>query len=227
MSKKRPSQPRRRSARRTRPPGDDQAEARILEAAHAVFLRRGTAGARMQEIAAEAGVNQALLHYYFRSKDRLAEAVFRRAASRLLPAVIGVLASDRTLEAKVDEIVTLEIDSLLAAPFLPGYILSELNHHPERAQQLVAALTGMSPEHIAPQVLGSLQKQIDQRVAAGTMHPIDPRQFVVNLVSLCIFPFAARPMLMALFGLDQAGFERFIEGRRISLAPFFLKALRP
>jgi hypothetical protein len=59
------------------------------------------------------------------------------------------------------------------------------------------------------------------------MHPIDPRQFVVNLLSLCIFPFAARPMLMALFGLDQPGFERFIEGRRISLAPFFLKALRP
>ncbi len=210
------------------PPGRDaQAEARILEAAHVVFVRRGTAGARMQEIAAEAGLNQALLHYYFRSKARLAEAVFKRAASRLLPAVIDVLASDLALDAKVERIVTLEIDNLLRAPFLPGYIISELHHHPERVQQLVQTLTGMTPEHIAPRVFPALRAQIDERVAAGAMQAIEPEQFVVNLLSLCIFPFAARPMLMALFGIDQQGFERFIAGRRTSLTPFFLKALQP
>ena len=88
-------------------------------------------------------------------------------------------------------------------------------------------LTGLTPEHIAPRILGSIKAQIDARVAAGLMHPIEPEQFIVNLMSLCIFPFAARPMLMALFGIDQKGFERFIERRRTSLAPFFLKALRP
>ncbi len=227
----RPATRPRRPRRKPTPPDtldrDAQAEVRILEAAHVVFVRRGTAGARMQEIAAEAGVNQALLHYYFRSKDRLAEAVFRRAAARLLPTVIEVLGSDLALEAKVERIVALEIDNLLRAPFLPGYIISELHHHPERVQQLVAALTGMPPEHIAPRVFPSLRAQIDERVAAGAMGPIEPEQFVVNLMSLCIFPFAARPMLMALFGIDQMGFERFIERRRTSLAPFFLRALRP
>ena len=59
---------------------DDGTEQRILDAADAVFVRRGTDGARMQEIAAEAGVNKALLHYYYRTKDGLAEAVFRRVA---------------------------------------------------------------------------------------------------------------------------------------------------
>jgi len=227
MSTRTRATPRRARARSAHPAKDALAEARILEAAHVVFLRRGTAGARMQEIAAEAGVNQALLHYYFRSKDRLAEAVFRRAASRLLPAVIEVLASDLALESKVERIVALEIDNLLEAPFLPGYIISELHHHPERARQLVPTLTGLTPEHFAPRVFSSIKAQIDARVAAGDMLPIEPEQFVVNLMSLCIFPFAARPMLMALFGIDQQGFERFIERRRTSLAPFFLKALRP
>src|SRR5215470_18834221 len=79
----------RRADRRRR--RDGLTEQRILDAAHAVFVRRGTAGARMQEIAREAGVNQALLHYYFRTKDQLARAAFARAAAEFLPAVIDVL----------------------------------------------------------------------------------------------------------------------------------------
>src|SRR5262249_5527297 len=134
---------------RTPPPAperDGDTEQRILDAAHAVFVRKGTAGARMQDIAAEAGVNQALLHYYFRSKDRLSEAVFRRAASELFPQAIEVLASDRPIDEKVDRIVSLELDRLSRTPYLPGYILSELHHHPERVVQMVSSMTGMTPD---------------------------------------------------------------------------------
>ena len=206
---------------------DESTEQRILDAAHAVFIRSGTAGARTQEIAKEAGVNSALLHYYFRSKERLAEAVFTRAAGQLLPAVIRILASDAALEDKVDQVVRTELQHLAKAPFLPGYILSELAHHPDRAGQLVSAVTGMVPAEIGMRVSAVLGRQIDERVRAGRMHHIAPDQFIVNLLSMCVFPFAARPMLMALLGFDQAGFDRFIDRRRKELAPFFLRALRP
>src|SRR5258708_4890350 len=110
-----------RKGRRRKPAvgRDGDTERRILDAAHAVFVRRGTAGARMQEIAAEAGVNQALLHYYFRSKDQLAQAAFARAASQFMPAVIEVMASDGELEDKVARVVALELDHLSRVPFLP------------------------------------------------------------------------------------------------------------
>src|SRR5258706_11349053 len=124
---------------------DRDTERRILHAAHAVFVRRGTAGARTQEIARQAGVNSALLHYYFRTKDRLAAAVFQRAASQLLPAVIGVLGSDAALEEKVAQVVEIELRQLTKTPYLPGYILSELTHHPERATQLFASAAGGVP----------------------------------------------------------------------------------
>ena len=215
--------------RRPQPPAerDGQAEPRILDAAHTVFLRHGTAGARMQDIAAEAGVNQALLHYYFRTKARLSEAVFRRAATQLLPSVIQVMASDEELEQKVARVVTLELEHLSRTPYLPGYIISELTHHPERVRQLLSAVTGMTPEDIRPRVITKLREQLDAAVRAGTMGPIEPEQFMVNLLSLCIFPFAARPMIETLLGMNQQGFERFIERRREELAPFFLRALRP
>src|SRR5258708_19309622 len=125
---------------------DGHTEQRILDAAHSVFVRHGTAGARMQDIAGAAGVNQALLHYYFRTKARLSDAVFRRAATQLLPTVIHVLASDENLERKVARVVALELDHLSRTPYLPGYIISELTHHPERVRQLLSAVTPMSPE---------------------------------------------------------------------------------
>jgi TetR/AcrR family transcriptional regulator len=214
--------------RKKKPARDGDSEQRILDAAHAVFVRRGTAGARMQEIAAEAGVNQALLHYYFRSKEQLARAAFERAGSELMPAVIRVMASDAPLEHKVTEVIGLELDHLSRAPYLPGYIIGEVAHHPERAQQLIGAMThGLTAEKIRPRVFGALRRQIEERVAAGAMRAISPESFMVNLMSLCIFPFAARPMLQAMLALDRAGFDRFIARRRRDLVEFFLGALRP
>ena len=180
----------------------------------------------MQDIAREARVNQALLHYYFRTKDRLAEAVFRRTAAQLFPQVVQAMTSDLPLEDKVARVVEIEIDHLSRTPGLPGYILSELHHHPDRVRQLIAALTGATPDDVRPAVLAKLGQQIDAAVAAGRMRRIAPEQFLVNLLSLCVFPFAARPMLMVLLGLDPEQFERFIEARRGQLADFFLRALQ-
>lgn len=218
----------RATARRAGPAADDRGtERRILDAAHAVFIRRGTAGARMQEIAQEAGVNSALLHYYFRSKERLSAAVFQRARGDLLPAVIGILGSDEELEAKVHGVIDVELTQLLARPYLPGYILSELAHQPDRVRQLFATTTGRLPDEIGQAVLVKLRSQIQARVRAGRMRAIAPEEFLVNLLSMCIFPFAARPIWSAMLGWDDEGFERFIARRRRDLPVFFLKALRP
>ncbi len=206
---------------------DSRTEQRILDAAHEVFVRRGTAGARMKEIADAAGVNQALLHYYFRSKDRLAQAVFQRAARQLLPRVVELLSSDAPIEEKVEQVIRTELEHLARTPFLPGYLIGELNHDPDRASQLIQAITGLETARLVPPVLRRLERQIDERVRAGAMRPIAAEQFIINLISLCIFPFAARPMLMALLGLDDKGFQRLIARRKRELTAFFLNALRP
>jgi AcrR family transcriptional regulator len=205
---------------------DSDTEQRILQAARKVFVRRGTAGARMQEIATEAGVNQALLHYYFRSKDRLAEAVFREAAGRLVPAVVRMLSSEASLEEKVEQFVRLYIDTVRQSPFLPGYILSEMHHHPER---LIASrdAAGPQPAQMIHALLDRLGAQLAERAAAGTIRPIAPEQFVASLMGLVVVPFIARPVLDVAFGFDQAGFDRFLDARRAELPGFILNALRP
>jgi len=215
---------RRKGAPRSR---DTDTEQRILEAARTVFLRQGTAGARMQEIAREAGVNQALLHYYFRGKERLSAAVFQQIASRIFPALVQTLGADISLDEKIDGLVGVYLDNLSQNPFVPGYLISELHHHPERVQQLLAGAIGADPQTVLLPLLKKLKKQIDERVRAGTMRRIQPQQLVINLISLCIFPFAARPMLTIAFGLDDAAFARFISQRRKELPDFVRNALRP
>lgn len=205
---------------------DTHSEQRILAAARRVFIRRGTSGARMQEIAAEAGVNQALLHYYFRTKERLAEAVFREAAGRLVPAVVKVMGSEAPIERKVEDFVQLYIDTVRKSPFLPGYVLAELHQHPERLASF--KLDARVPAaDVAHTLLATLGAQLEARAAEGTMRPIAPEQFVVNLLALVVFPFVARPMLNAVFGMNDEAFERFLDDRRRELPGYILNTLRP
>ena len=219
-----------RKARAARTPGgqpDRETETRILDAARAVFMRRGTAGARMQEIAREAGVNQALLHYYFRSKERLSSAVFQQFASRLFPALAQTLASDLSIDAKIERILLLYLDNLSQQPFLPGYLISELHHHPERIEQILSGVTGTRPDVLLQPLFARLQAQIDERVAAGEMRPIAAEQLIANLISLAAFPFAARPILSTIMRLDDERFAKFIETRKRELPAFVRAGLRP
>jgi AcrR family transcriptional regulator len=206
---------------------DLETEGRILDAAQSTFLKHGTSGARMQEIADEAGVNKALLHYYFRSKNRLAEAVFLRAARRLIPPILDTLTSDIPLEDKVRSVVERYLTLLPEIPHLPAYVLSEMHHHPERIASFMASVSGVEPDRLRERLLTSLGRQIEVAAAAGRMRPIAPEQFITNLISLCVFPFAARPLVTLLVGGDRGSFDAMIAERRHTLADFFLQALRP
>jgi AcrR family transcriptional regulator len=181
----------------------------------------------MQEIAEEAGVNQALLHYYFRNKERLSEAVFRETAGRMFPVLIQTLGSDASLDEKIERIVETYLETLSRTPFLPGYVISELHHHPERIPQLVSSAAGIDLGSAMKPVLEKVDRQIASEVKAGRMRRISAQQLLANVLSLCVFPFAAQPMLRAAFGFDDDGFAKFISLRRKELPQFIRNALAP
>jgi TetR/AcrR family transcriptional regulator len=208
-------------------PLDPDTESRILDAAHAVFMRRGTAGARMTEIAREARVNHALVHYYFRSKQRLAEAVFRRAIGQFFPVMIGILVSDAPVEDKVRLVAAAQIDMLQRNRYLPGYLIAELNHYPERAAQLLETMSGTTPANLRARLFGTLGRQLEDAARDGRIRPTRPQEFVLNLVSMVVYAFAARPLVMAILGLDDASFAEMMEQRKTEIPAFFLAALRP
>ena len=207
-------------------PSATDTKERILDAAKAAFHERGTSGARMQEIADSAGINKALIHYYFNNKDTLAAAVFQRELRTLVQPVLQTLASELPLEDKVRTVIGMYLDRLTALPQMPGYILAEMHFHPERLEALMTSITESDPRDMADRVFARLGEQIDDAVAAGRMAPMPPHQFMVNLVSLCVFPFASRPLLSLVLGGPES-FDTMIGERRDSLTQFFLRGLRP
>jgi TetR/AcrR family transcriptional regulator len=207
---------------------DGDTEARILMAARRVFVQRGTAGARLQEVATEAGVTQALVHYYFKSKDALAERVFLDVARSMAAGLVGGAPSPGdSLETLIERLVTAYIDTVRQAPFIPGYLLAEAQQQPERLDRLVNAAIGTMPSVMAAMMLAHVEREIARRVADGTLRPMTPRQLMVNVMALAAFPFVALPVLRATFGFTDDQFAEFLDERRRELPAFIMGALRP
>jgi len=116
----------------------------ILGAAKKVFIRKGLDGTRMQEIADEAGINKSLLHYYFRSKDKLFDVIFKEIVMSFAPRIVEILNSPISLFDKIELFVATYIDLLLKNPYIPGFLVNEVSKNPER---IVSALKmqGVNP----------------------------------------------------------------------------------
>lgn len=193
-------------------------ESRILDAAHRVFLREGTSGARMQEIANEAGVNKALLHYYFQNKQRLADAVFLRVVRNLFPAVQQIFESDQPFEDKVRAFVASEFDTMDANPYMPGYVISELQQQPGRIKALL--------ESSGPPPLDAIQGSLDKEIAAGRYHPITAADFFLTALSLILYPYAARPVVTMLTEMNGESLDAMFARRREMTAEWLLRMVR-
>ena len=192
-------------------------EQRIVDAARSVFVERGFAAARMKEIAGKAGLNQALLHYYFKNKDLLFERVFQDAVRTFFPLIISILESDKGIEEKMTDLVHTYVDFLKANPHVPGFLIHEVTQNPNRLTKFLR--TEALPVPV------KLIRQYQDGVAAGKYIPIDPIQLIVSVIAMCVFPFVARPMIQTVFGLDNGAFESFIENRKDQVTHFIINGM--
>ncbi len=194
---------------------EKETDEKIYEAARDVFHERGFDGARMQDIADRAGINKALLHYYYRSKDLLFEKVYQAAAKKLFPSFITALRGEDPLPAKVEKFVAGYIDTLRDNPYMPGFILHELNRNPNRLKSFLPQMV--------EQLIGPFLAEIEAEIASGRLPHKNARHFVVSMFSLCVFPFVARPMLQAVLGFDDDGFNQFLTERKTEIPKLLLR----
>jgi len=196
-----------------------ETEILILDAARKVFLDNGFDGSTMQQIATVAGINKALLHYYFRSKDRLFEAVFMEAFAKMVPNLFKIFTADIPFTEKIRALVNAYMSALQEYPQIPQFILHELHRNPGRIIDLMHS-TGLEPEMVMNLIRMELKK--------GNLVELEPKQFMVNLLALCIFPFAARPMIQGfIFKNDAKAYEDFLEKRKTEVADFIINAITP
>ena len=199
-----------------------EAEERIFEAALHVFARKGKDGARMQEIADAAGINKAMLHYYFRSKDKLYEAVFafvfRRFMDTLGAPIRDTATFEETLHTFIDgyidtvkdnlDVVRLMVNENLSGGAMMGSRLKEAMHEME----------------LAPPRL--FVEKLTAAIANGEIRPVDPKQTLLSVISCCLFFFITLPTVR-IMNPDAQDLDAFIEQRKAHIFDLVYCGLKP
>ncbi len=197
---------------------DTTTESEILKAAKRIFQRKGMIGARMQEIADEAGINKAMLHYYYRSKQLLFEAVFKKAFLLLAPQLNEVMNSDDSICEKIKNFTNNYISFVIKHPYLPNFIIQELNRNPEFVKNL------MSEKHFP--TIEKFRNQVNIKVAEGVIRPIKAEQLFINIMALNIFPFIAAPLLKGFVGTNDSEYKQLMEERKTEVANFIIQSIK-
>lgn len=183
---------------------DASTEERIKEAARKVFTTKGFAAARTRDIAEEAGINLALLNYYFRSKEKLFELIMLENIQQFIRGIKEIIMEEETdLKDKIERISSFYIDMLIRNPDLPLFILSELR---------------ANPDHLADRldikdVLRKSQffKQLAEKAKA---QGVNPMQYFMNMMAMIVFPFVASPLLRKVGNLKPEEFTALMMERK-------------
>lgn len=193
-------------------------EEQILNAAKKVFIRKGFDGARMQEIADEAGINKALLHYYYRSKDKLFDAIFTEAFGQFLPKMSAVIAFEKNLFKFIEVFISAYIDMLSRNPHLPLFVLHEMSRDPSRFVKMMKQ-QGIKPEYIFRMIQNESKK--------GNIKKIKPQHLMANIIGMCVIPFAAKPLMMGvMFNYDEKAYDQFLKERKKEVCEFVINSIR-
>ncbi len=185
----------------------DSAEQKIKEAARKILLVKGFDGSRMQEIADEAGVNKAMLNYYFRSKKALFQMVFMEEFGKLFENMITVLLDDCPWEDKIKAFVNTELNHLLQAPQLPLFIINEMSKNPHLMEEKLKSIS-------VGNVFEMAKTKYEKEIQDGKLRNLPFIQFLMNLQSLCIFPILAKPVLMQISKVSDMEYHNLINQRK-------------
>lgn len=198
---------------------DKNTEQRIFEAARTVFQQKGLAGARMQEIADEAGINKALLHYYFRSKDKLFEAILNEVFGNIVKGLEGLFSCEMSVMERFRAIVEIYSDNLLKNPHLPIFIINEINNNPEK---IVSMLNEKVVNHMK-----NFMMQMFFEMNEGKIRQVDPFQLLMSVLGMVIFPFAAFPAIKGIASKNGMPVDTFLNDRKQIIIGFIENILKP
>ena len=192
-------------------------EERIKAAARKVFHQKGYAATRTRDIAEEAGINHAMVNYYFRSKEKLFGIVMTETMGQFFKGV-GVILNDEStsLEKKIEQVVANYIDLLLEEPDLPTFIFNEVRPNPKffvEQSPIREVLTN-----------SALTRQYAEAVARGEISEPNLMHAILNVIGLVIFPFVAKPILSAITNLPEEQYKALMLQRKEQI-PQWIKAM--
>jgi TetR/AcrR family transcriptional regulator len=173
----------------------------------------------MQEIANKAGINKSLLHYYYRTKEKLFGAVFKFAFAQFAPKFLNAFNTNEDFFTQLRKFIAIYIDVISKNAFIPMFILNEVNRKKDSIVPKVIKNSGIN--------IDFFKTMIKKEIEKGTIRDIEAEQLVVNIIGMCIFPFVGRPILqVVVFEDDSKAYDEFLESRKKEVADFVINSIK-
>lgn len=193
----------------------------ILDAARQQFVQNGFAATRMQEIADQAGINKALLHYYFRSKDKLYQEILSQTLNTIIPQFAQAIQKEGSFYEKLESLVRLYIGIFNEQPEIPFFVMSELSQKRERFILEIHKRSAYFP------ALMSFLQQMQAEMTAGNIRTMPPLHLLLNIMGMSVFPFMAKPIFCTISNTSDEEFQALMAERADIILDFVKKALEP
>jgi TetR/AcrR family transcriptional regulator len=194
-----------------------KAEEKILKAAEDIFLRDGYSGSRMQDIADSAGINKAMLHYYFRSKDKLFEHIFDKKVSIMFPQMEELFETKDNFIDIISTFVEKYLELLIENPFLPLFVVSTINKADN--EEFI--------EKLPTRFIAKLIEKYYEDLHLKKVRELNPFQFVMSVFSMCAFPFMAKPMILKATNANNEVFAALMQSRASEIQLYVRLILNP
>ncbi len=183
-----------------------QTEQLIKDKAKVLFFQKGYLKATTQEIADEAGVNRALIHYYFRSREQMLDILMNEALSEKKERIRAILLAEIPFREKIANYIEAIVDYGLTYPYLENFIISELARQPDKVIAFCSIDKLKSSDLI--------REGLEEEIRLKKIPPIEPEHFMVNLISLCNYPLLAKPILKTIHGMTDDAYRKFLIERK-------------
>ena len=197
-------------------------EDRIIEAAKQVFVRKGYLQTTMSDVAKEAGIGRTALHYYYRTKEMLFDAIFGQLIGNLLPNVKKVMEEGGTMLEKIPKIIDYYTAVLYKNPLFPIFVISEINRDPEHLYRTVLKDSALI------QPILQLRAQLEEEIEQGKLRKIPMVDIVSTVIGMLVFPMLVRnPLSAVFFDGDKEKFNCYIIERVPLVKKIVIQMLTP
>lgn len=186
---------------------DESTEQRILVAAREIFQQKGYHGTSMQEIADTAKINKAMLHYYFRSKDKLFDKIFQEIFTDFINSMGNIFDSEVSYLEKLQLFIEVHLDFLIRNQQMPAFILHEISRNPDLILNIFQINNHQN------RIRGFMQSTIEE-IQAGRIKKVNPQNLFLNILALNIFPVAAGPLFMNVLNMSKTEYDDLLTRRK-------------
>lgn len=197
----------------------NEVRTKIIDVSRSLFIKKGLKGTTVRNIATAAGTNVAMVNYYFQSKDKLFDAIFEEAFGVLVTRIFSAIDSELPFFEMVQKWVYSYYDTLMEYPQLPIFVLNELNQNPAMLEE---KLKLQNPY----QIYSKLAIRIHEEEKKGTIRPLPVSDFLLNLVSLSVFPFVFGPVATRFINLSEKQYKELLDNHKKYVVEFIIAAIK-